>query len=294
MTEIIPILIFQTEDENQIKEVFTLHPGENTIGSDNDCDIVIQLSDNSIESLHAKVIVNDSFNDIGIEDISISNTIYKEKLGKKIKLKKRREYELVPNRIFYLTLKMKFFLFEGSLEHIEGFLKENNMGFYIDYLKAKIDSLKSSLSKNDEENDGDNLSLEYRDKDNKAIIFKSEDFNNFDYIPGEDNYNEEHSNKSIEKNEEHVEDEDIKNKLGTFKTDDEKKILSELLDLPKDITELLPKNEYNEDKNVINLQNSKDEDFGQMLSERLRTRKKDNISNSQDKMALLNKKHKLI
>ena len=292
MTETISILIFQTEDENQIKEVFTLHPGENTIGSDNDCDIVIQLSDNSIESLHAKVIVNDSFNDIGIEDISISNTIYKEKLGKKIKLKKRREYELVPNRTFYLTLKMTFFLFEGSLEQIERFLKENNMGFYIDYLKTKIDSLKSSLSKNDE--DDDNLSLEYRDKDNKTIAFKSEDFNNFDYIPGEDNYNEEHFEKNNEKNEEHVEEVDIKYKLGTFKTDDEKKILSELLDLPKDITELLPKNEDDDDKKVINLQNNIEEDFGQMLSERLRTRKKDNKLNSQDKMGLLNKKHKFI
>ena len=166
------------------------------------------------------------------------------------------------------------------------------MGFYIDYLKTKIDSLKSSLSKNDE--DDDNLSLEYRDKDNKTIAFKSEDFNNFDYIPEEDNYNEEHFEKNNEKNEEHVEEVDIKYKLGTFKTDDEKKILSELLDLPKDITELLPKNEDDDDKKVINLQNNIEEDFGQMLSERLRTRKKDNKLNSQDKMGLLNKKHKFI
>ena len=81
--------------------------------------------------------------------------------------------------------------------------------------------------------------------------------------------------KNNEKNEEHVEEVDIKYKLGTFKTDDEKKILSELLDLPKDITELLPKNEDDDDKKVINLQNNIEEDFGQMLSERLKTKKKD-------------------
>ena len=249
------ILIFKSEDDSQVKEIFTLHPGENTIGSDNDCDIVIQLSDNSIESLHAKVIVSDDFKDIGIEDISISNTIFREKDGQRLKLKKRREYELIPNRIFYLTQKMKFFLFEGKLETIENYLKENNMGYYIDYLRSKSDLYQP---KREEE---DNISLiesKKEEEENKAKeIVNIEDFNNFDYIPGDEAY--------IAKEEEEKKEKE--------------KIISELLEPPKDINEILPK-ETNIDLSYD------EEDIGKMLSERLRKRKKEN--------SLLNKKHNLI
>ena len=249
------ILIFKSEDDSQVKEIFTLHPGENTIGSDNDCDIVIQLSDNSIESLHAKVIVSDDFKDIGIEDISISNTIFREKDGQRLKLKKRREYELIPNRIFYLTQKMKFFLFEGKLETIENYLKENNMGYYIDYLRSKSDLYQP---KREEE---DNISLiesKKEEEENKVKeIVNIEDFNNFDYIPGDEAY--------IAKEEEEKKEKE--------------KIISELLEPPKDINEILPK------ESNINLSYD-EEDIGKMLSERLRKRKKDN--------SLLNKKHNLI
>ena len=249
------ILIFKSEDDSQVKEIFTLHPGENTIGSDNDCDIVIQLSDNSIESLHAKVIVSDDFKDIGIEDISISNTIFREKDGQRLKLKKRREYELIPNRIFYLTQKMKFFLFEGKLETIENYLKENNMGYYIDYLRSKSDLYQP---KREEE---DNISLiesKKEEEENKVKeIVNIEDFNNFDYIPGDEAY--------IAKEEEEKKEKE--------------KIISELLEPPKDINEILPK------ESNINLSYD-EEDIGKMLSERLRKRKKEN--------SLLNKKHSLI
>lgn len=249
------ILIFKSEDDSQVKEIFTLHPGENTIGSDNDCDIVIQLSDNSIESLHAKVIVSDDFKDIGIEDISISNTIFREKDGQRLKLKKRREYELIPNRIFYLTQKMKFFLFEGKLETIENYLKENNMGYYIDYLRSKSDLYQP---KREEE---DNISLiesKKEEEENKVKeIVNIEDFNNFDYIPGDEAY--------IAKEEEEKKEKE--------------KIISELLEPPKDINEILPK-ESNIDLSYD------EEDIGKMLSERLRKRKKEN--------SLLNKKHNLI
>ena len=249
------ILIFKSEDDSQVKEIFTLHPGENTIGSDNDCDIVIQLSDNSIESLHAKVIVSDDFKDIGIEDISISNTIFREKDGQRLKLKKRREYELIPNRIFYLTQKMKFFLFEGKLETIENYLKENNMGYYIDYLRSKRDLYQP---KREEE---DNISLiesKKEEEENKVKeIVNIEDFNNFDYIPGDEAY--------IAKEEEEKKEKE--------------KIISELLEPPKDINEILPK------ESNINLSYD-EEDIGKMLSERLRKRKKEN--------SLLNKKHNLI
>ncbi len=239
------ILIFKSEDDSQVKEIFTLHPGENTIGSDNDCDIVIQLSDNSIESLHAKVIVSDDFKDIGIEDISISNTIFREKDGQRLKLKKRREYELIPNRIFYLTQKMKFFLFEGKLETIENYLKENNMGYYIDYLRSKSDLYQP---KREEE---DNISLiesKKEEEENKVKeIVNIEDFNNFDYIPGDEAY--------IAKEEEEKKEKE--------------KIISELLEPPKDINEILPK------ESNINLSYD-EEDIGKMLSERLRKRKKEN------------------
>lgn len=249
------ILIFKSEDDSQVKEIFTLHPGENTIGSDNDCDIVIQLSDNSIESLHAKVIVSDDFKDIGIEDISISNTIFREKDGQRLKLKKRREYELIPNRIFYLTQKMKFFLFEGKLETIENYLKENNMGYYIDYLRSKSDLYQP---KREEE---DNISLiesKKEEEENRVKeIVNIEDFNNFDYIPGDEAY--------IAKEEEEKKEKE--------------KIISELLEPPKDINEILPK------ESNINLSYD-EEDIGKMLSERLRKRKKEN--------SLLNKKHNLI
>ena len=249
------ILIFKSEDDSQVKEIFTLHPGENTIGSDNDCDIVIQLNDNSIESLHAKVIVNDDFKDIGIEDISISNTIYREKDGQKLKLKKRREYELFPNRIFYLTHKMKFFLFEGKLETIEKYLKDNNMSYYIDYLKSKSELYQSKQE--EEENISVEESRKEEETNKEKEIVNIEDFNNFDYIPGDEAYIEKEEKEKKEK----------------------EKITSDLLEPPKDINEILPK-----DTN-INISYD-EEDIGKMLSERLRKRKKEN--------SLLNKKHNLI
>ena len=150
---------------------------------------------------------------------------------------------------------MKFFLFEGKLETIENYLKENNMGYYIDYLRSKSDLYQP---KREEE---DNISLIESKKEEEEYKVKEivniEDFNNFDYIPGDEAY--------IAKEEEEKKEKE--------------KIISELLEPPKDINEILPK------ESNINLSYD-EEDIGKMLSERLRKRKKEN--------SLLNKKHNLI
>ena len=254
------ILIFKSDDEDEITEVFALHPGENTIGSDNGCDIVIQLSDNSIEALHAKVTVNDEFNDIGIEDISISNTIYREKNGTRTKLKKRREYELFPNRIFYLTLKMKFFLYEGQIEQIEKYLRDNNLSYYIGYLKSKANDY--HIKEKNEDEDDDNLSLEYREEKNSSEpkkVVNIEDFNNFDYIPGDEKYKVEEDNVNEENSMVKEMEKEIEVKEAVQEKREEKK-------------------EKAEEKE------EEEEEEGYTLSERLRKRKKD----------FLNKKHKVI
>lgn len=257
------IIIFQSEDEKQVQEVFTLHEGENIIGSSNSTDILIQLPDNSIESSHAKIIVKDNFNDIGIEDISISNTIYKERNGIKIQLKKQREYEMLHMRNFYLTKKMRFYLFEGTLHQIENFLCQHKLSFYFEYLQQK---LKSIYYKNNEDdfNNNKQINIENKNAPNEITIRKevnSEDFNNFDYIPGEDEYI---NNTYTENNSNHI------------KTRKQKeKILTEVLELPTNINDILTNQPiYNipndNNNNYRNNLSQEEDDFSKMLSQRLR------------------------
>ena len=249
------IIIFQSEDEKQVQEVFTLHEGENIIGSNNNTDILIQLPDNSIESFHAKIIVRENFNDIGIEDISISNTIYKERNGIKIQLKKQREYEMFHMRNFYLTKKMRFYLFEGTIHQIENYLCQHKLSFYLEYLQQKFKNIYYKHNEDDINNKQKNIENKINtsnDKIGKEV--NSEDFNNFDYIPGE----EEYINNTYTEYCNH-----IKTRKQT------EKILTEVLELPTNINDILANQPLYNIPNDTSLSQDED-DFSKMLSQRLR------------------------
>ena len=279
MTSIFPILIFQSEDETQIHEVFTLNEGDNTIGSDIDCDIVIQLLDKSIESFHAKLIVNEGFNDIALEDISISNTIFKERNGMKIRLKKQREYEVFPMRTFYLTSKMKFFLFEGTITQIEKFLCQHKLSFYFEQLKEKYKIYDQPTEKEN------NMKLEDI-KQNKSEVYEGksfnvEDFNNFDYVPGDeeyvynhkiDNYNQYHHKEGNE----HEQFEQHKNKVFGDGIDSSINVKN------TEIQQITHENGTHKEED------DDDDEFSKILSQRLRKKK---IRTTNTNISYLNKKH---
>ena len=283
MTSIFPILIFQSEDESQINEVFTLNEGDNTIGSDIDCDIVIQLSDKSIESFHAKLIVSEGFNDIALEDISISNTIFKERNGMKIRLKKQREYEVFPMRTFYLTSKMKFFLFEGTITQIENFLSQHKLNFYFEYLKEKFKVY-------DKQPEIENTVKVEDIKQNKNEVYEGksfnvEDFNNFDYVPGDEEYF--YNNKVDSYNQYHHKEgnENYSNDHEQFEYH-KKKVLAEVMDSSTNIKNKEIQQISHE--NGIHKEEDDEDDFSKILSQRLRKKK---IKNSTINVSYLNKKH---
>jgi hypothetical protein len=115
MTDKFAILLFHSEDIYHINEGFSLKKGENTIGSDPDCDIVLNFNTNDIEKFHCKITCYEEYDDISIEDISINHNLYKFINNKKIKLKKRKEYEMNLNMIFYLNDIYNFNIFVGDI-----------------------------------------------------------------------------------------------------------------------------------------------------------------------------------
>ena len=280
MTSIFPILIFQSEDENQIHEVFALNEGDNMIGSDIDCDIVIQLSDKSIESFHAKLIVNEGFNDIALEDISISNTIFKERNGVKIRLKKQREYEVFHMRTFYLTSKIKFYLFEGTITQIETFLCQHKLGVYFEYLKEKFKVYDQQPEKKD--------SINLQDiKPNKSEAFEGksfnfEDFNNFDYVPGDEDYV--YNNKTDNYN--HYHHKESNDNYSNELEHNNKKVLTEIMDSSLNIKHKGMQQIIQD--NGTHKEDDDDDEFSKILSQRLRKKK---IKNTNTNTSYLNKKH---
>ena len=139
MTDKFAILLFHSDDIYKIKEGFSLKKGENSIGSDPDCDIVLNFNTNEIENFHCKITCYEDYDDISIEDISINHNLFKFVNNKKIKLKKRKKNnenneEKDKNNEFNIKE-------EKFIEEIKNKMKEESCN------KKKIRKIKPRISK---------------------------------------------------------------------------------------------------------------------------------------------------
>jgi hypothetical protein len=189
MTDKFAILLFHSNDIYKINEGFSLKKGENSIGSDPDCDIVLNF-DNEIEKFHCKITCYEDYDDISIEDISINHNLFKFVNNKKIKLKKRKEYEMNEKMIFYLNDVYNFNVFVGDIFQIKEFLKENQMEFYFNTLKNKIIEQKQKNNEKNNENNTENNNENNNENNSESENLNSsyekideEDFNDFDFVP---------------------------------------------------------------------------------------------------------------
>ena len=144
------LLCYVPTNEPDSKITFLLHEGENSIGTEKDCDIHLQ-QDNNINiayPIHVKIIVSrqNNFLDVGIKIIKVSSAYIKKDDNKKILLPER-EYELPMNSIFYLNNSHKFRLIKGTIEEIKiiangSKLRENKSGSCVHNKKNDISNIK--------------------------------------------------------------------------------------------------------------------------------------------------------
>ena len=148
------LLICTQKSIPDIKFVFPLHEGENIIGTNKDLDISLNLPENDIDPIHAKITVNkqQSLLDIGIKILKSPKAYIKREENKKI-LIPGKEYELSKNCTFYLNDYTKFKLIKGTIEEIRTiFISENlenefrkwHKKIIIDEKESKINSCKYS------------------------------------------------------------------------------------------------------------------------------------------------------
>jgi len=124
------LLCYVPINEPDSKITFFLHEGENSIGTEKDCDIHLQMGNNQNTTypIHVKLIVNrqNNFLDVGIKIIKVNSAYIKKEDSKKILLPER-EYELPMNSIFYLNDSHKFRLIKGTIEEIKIILLSANL-----------------------------------------------------------------------------------------------------------------------------------------------------------------------
>ena len=123
------LLIFSKVNTPNIKLIFPLHEGDNSIGTNKDSDIYLEERENeNIDPLHAIVILNKQnlLLDIGIKIIK-SNIAYIKKEENTKLLIPGKEYELSKNCSFYLNDNIQFKLIKGTVEEIREILLSNNL-----------------------------------------------------------------------------------------------------------------------------------------------------------------------
>lgn len=123
------LLIFSKVNAPNIKLIFPLHEGDNSIGTNKDSDIYLELGENeNIDPLHAQVTLNKQnlLLDIGIKIIKSNNAYIKKEENTKL-LIPGKEYELSKNCSFYLNDNIKFKLIKGTVEEIREILLSNNL-----------------------------------------------------------------------------------------------------------------------------------------------------------------------
>ena len=97
------LLYFQQIDDKNSKWIFPLHNGENIIGSDKDVDIFLYLNNKEdfIDSVHAKIILKESTNEIKIISLATKGTVRKKFDHNYVSLSPGKEYPLPNKSVFF-------------------------------------------------------------------------------------------------------------------------------------------------------------------------------------------------
>ena len=114
------LLYFHHLCDKYSKWIFPLHEGENIIGSDKNVDIFLYLNEikDKIESIHCKIILDESQNNISIISLT-DNGIVKLCNDDKIEiLSPGKEYILKNKSVFYLGENLKFTLVYDTMDEI--------------------------------------------------------------------------------------------------------------------------------------------------------------------------------
>ena len=123
------LLYFQQLDDKNSKWIFPLHNGENIIGSDKDVDIFLYLNNKEdfIDSVHAKIILKESTNEVKIINLATKGFVKKLYNLNKVNLSPGKEYQLSNKSVFYLSENSKFILVNGTIEEIKKYLTDENI-----------------------------------------------------------------------------------------------------------------------------------------------------------------------
>ena len=97
------LLYFQQIDDKNSKWIFPLHNGENIIGSDKDVDIFLYLNNKEdfIDSVHAKIILKESTNEVKIINLATKGFVRKLFNQNKVSLSPGKEYQLSNKNVFF-------------------------------------------------------------------------------------------------------------------------------------------------------------------------------------------------
>ena len=220
------LLYFHHLCDKYSKWIFPLHEGENIIGSDKNVDIFLYLNEikDKIESIHCKIILDESQNNISIISLT-DNGIVKLNNDDKIEiLSPGKEYVLKNKSVFYLGENLKFTLVYDTMDEIYKYFlgqrleneyqkwkqlisfQESNTKINLNLNLQRKESLNKSIISNlsnNNNNNNNNINNNINNNNNSLLYSNKKyinriGFNNFDEVPDDNwiNDNENSENKN--------------------------------------------------------------------------------------------------
>ena len=154
------------------KWIFPLHEGENIIGSDKNVDIFLYLNEikDKIESIHCKIILDESQSNISIISLTDNGTVKLANDDKIEILSPGKVYILKNKSVFYLGENLKFTLVYGTMDEIYKYFLEQRLDNEYQKWKQLISFQESNVKIN--------LNLQRKESLNKSIISNLSNNNN--------------------------------------------------------------------------------------------------------------------
>ena len=198
------LLYFQQLDDKNSKWIFPLHNGENIIGSDKDVDIFLYLNNKEdlIDSVHAKIILKESTNEVKIINLATKGFVKKLYNLNKVNLSPGKEYQLSNKSVFYLSENSKFILVNGTIEEIKKYLTDENIEdefhkwyqkimdnktqikISLNLVRKESSVCNKSILSNNNINNNDSFILNKNSSNfSNNVLANRTGFNNFDEVP---------------------------------------------------------------------------------------------------------------
>ena len=211
------------------KWIFPLHEGENIIGSDKNVDIFLYLNEikDKIESIHWKIILDESQSNISIISLTDNGTVKLANDDKIEILSPGKVYILKNKSVFYLGENLKFTLVYGTMDEIYKYFLEQRLdneyqkwkqliSFQESNVKINLNlqrkeslnkSIISNFSNNNDINNNNNINnnnVNNINNNNSLLLSNKKDinrigFNNFDEVP-DDNWLNDNANSEDKNN----------------------------------------------------------------------------------------------